>query len=122
MTTAARLPLEVQLLTSPDLLEMDTRQPDDPADFLLLVQALIGVRGEEGAESFDFVVCTPGRLAAEVPEGGALPGRGYLFVRRYEYRVILAAIQQLCDEIDAPDWDQAAALLCRHARWEYEGQ
>ena len=117
----ARRRVEVQLLTSPDLPDMDERAPDDPTDFCILVQALVGLEGEEGADTFDFLVCTPNRVAGLIPDGGVLPGRTYLFVHRYDYATIRGAIQSFCDRASVGrDWRAVAQILARWGRWEYE--
>lgn len=112
----------VQMIWSADVDDMEAQTPADPASFCILVQALIGVAGEDGADTFNFLVCTPDRLAARVPPGGALPGRMYIFVERYDYQRIRAAIQDLCDRAAARDWQHAAAILARYGRWEYEDE
>ena len=108
---------ELKLLHSPDLPDPEHNRPQDPGNFRILVQALIGVAGQEAADTFDFLVCTPAWLAAHVSE--PLPARGYLIVPAYDYARIHAAISRLCDQATGPDWSALAAQLSLYGRWEY---
>lgn len=54
---------EIRHLLTPDI-DPDTFVPDDPERFSFLVQMLAGPLSEEGEESFQFNVCTPGWLSA----------------------------------------------------------
>lgn len=113
---------EIQLMWSADLADMESQSPEDPTSFCILVQALIGVAGEDGADTFNFLVCTPNRLAERIPPGGALSGRMYIIVERYDFQRIHAAIQGFCDRAVARDWQRAATILSRYGRWEYEDE
>ncbi len=65
-------------LHTPDLFDLEHGQPNDPACFGILVQALIGPVGAEGEEIFDFLVCKPSWLATQVRDGVFLFGRHYI--------------------------------------------
>ncbi|WP_431262502.1 Imm8 family immunity protein [Roseateles chitinivorans] len=112
------LQAQLKRLHSPDLPDLQNGHPPDPGNFRILVQALVGVAGQEAADSFDFMVCTPAWLAARVTE--PLPARGYLIVTRYDYAQIHAAIARLCDGATGPDWPAVAARLNLDGRWEYD--
>ena len=112
---------EIILLTSPDLDDMETGGPENFENFCVLVQALIGAEGEEGAEVFYFSVCTPNALESRIPEKGGLTGKSFIFVRKYDYSLILNTIQSLCDKGSvAKDWDEFAQIMTRYSDWEYE--
>ena len=111
---------ELRALHSPDLADLEHGSPPDPADFGILVQAMIGPEDEEGEESFDILVCTPSWLANEVPTDGHLWGRHYLFVTRYDFAAIESAVRKLCDSAEGPDWSAVAAVLARYGAWEFE--
>lgn len=113
MTIRAHL----KMLHIPGVSDPEHHHPPDPVSFRLLVQALIGVVGQDAADTFDFLVCTPAWLAANVTE--PLPAHGHLIVPTYDYHAIHAAIARLCDEATGPDWPAVAAQLGLHARWEY---
>ncbi|UXH76784.1 immunity 8 family protein [Roseateles amylovorans] len=109
---------DLKRLHSPDLPDLAHDHPQDPANFRILVQALVGVVGQEAADTFNFMVCTPAWLAAHVDD--PLPARGYLIVPRYDYAPIHAAIARLCASTTGPDWQTIAARLNLEARWEYD--
>ncbi len=111
---------QLRELHSPDLADLDKNTPPDLTNFGLLMQALIGVEGEEGEESFDFIVCTPSWLAEEVARKGFILGRHYLFVASYDYAQIEKIIDDLCNQAEGEDWDAVAAFLSRYGAWEYE--
>jgi Immunity protein 8 len=111
---------ELKSLYSPQLQDIEVSQPPDPADFEILVQAMIGLEGEEGADTFDFVVCTPNRLIRRVAAEGPLSGHSYLFVEKYDYDVIRREIARYCATAMGPSWPQVAAVLSRYGQWEYE--
>lgn len=115
MTRAA-----LRSLHSPDAPDLGTYAPADPSRFAILVQALIGPEGEPGEESFDFVVCTPSWLAAQLEHRPYVPGRHHLFVSRYDVGLIERAVRELCAAASAPDWESVAAYLGRYGKWEFE--
>lgn len=98
----------LKMLISPDLPELETGAPADPSSFCILVQALIGTGDDDDADTFDIVVCTPDQLPGEMPPGGVLLGRGYLFMRRWHYQRLRDTVVGWCERAEAPDWPQAA--------------
>jgi hypothetical protein len=94
--------------------------PADPEDFCVLVQAMVGPKGQPGEESFDFIVCTPAWLARAVGVRGFVFGHHHLVVRRYDAQLIEAAIRELCDDISGESWADVAAKLSRYGAWEFE--
>lgn len=111
---------QLRYLHSPDLPDLEHGAPADPEDFCILVQAMVGPRGEEGEESFDFLVCTPRWLSAQAPPEGFLFGRHYLFLWRYDYKLLRRVIEDLCARAEGPDWGAVAARLARYGLWEFE--
>jgi hypothetical protein len=111
---------ELRRLHSPDLLDLRGSKPDNPENFRILVQAMIGPRGSPGEESFDFVVCTPKWLALFLSKDAAIFGRHYLFVDVYDYDVIWEKINQLCIDTAGSTWSEVGERLNRYGRWEFE--
>jgi hypothetical protein len=111
---------EIKFLHSPQLPDLEESLPSDPADFEILVQALIGLPGEEAADTFDFIVCTPNRLAAQVASEGPQSGRGYIFMAKYDYAELRAIILGICEKAAGDSWPEIAAILSRYSQWEYE--
>lgn len=111
---------EIKALHSPDLDDLAKGRPGDPENFGILVQAFLGPEGEDGEESFDFMVCTPAWLSDELAAQGHIWGRHHLIVPGYDYEAIKASIQELCDSTEAKTWPEVAALLARFGQWEFE--
>lgn len=111
----------LKMVFSPDLLDMEKgAEPDDPTDFCLLVQTLIGADDGPAADTFDFIACSPNHLEAEIPISGILPGRSYLFMRRYDYERLRETIEGWCAAAESEDWPACVLKLCRYMDWEYE--
>lgn len=116
----ARVQAKLHWLHSADLWGLEHGMPDDPECFCLSVQAMIGAHGEEGEESFNFLVCTPRWLEREVAREGYVLGRFYIFLARYDYALMRRIIEELCEQAMGEDWDTVAARLARHSLWEFE--
>jgi hypothetical protein len=107
-------------LHSPDAFDLSTFAPEDPTNVGILVQAMIGPEGQEGAESFDFLVCTPNWLQAQISRDGARMGRHHLIVDAYDFGVVEESIRAICDRAAGPDWQSVASYLGRYGKWEFE--
>jgi Immunity protein 8 len=85
------------------------------------MQADIGPVGEEGAETFDFTVCTPSGLADRL-ENDERPfwGRGLLIVRRFDWDQVEAALNQYVRSLSGEEWHNVATKLNRVMCWEFE--
>jgi hypothetical protein len=116
--------LELRFLHSPDLPHLEEGQvPPDPECFLILVQAFVAEVGEDTpteGESFDFLVCTPRWLEAEVRKTGYLLGRHYIFVPRYDFAHIRRIIAALCEQAEGEDWQSVATSLGLYGQWEWD--
>jgi len=110
---------ELKLLHSPGIPDLETAKLPDPTDFVLLVQAMIGPEGEDGADTFDFLVATPKWLERRVTLESPLTGHSYLFVERYDYEQIRREIERICSLAAGPSWPAVASILARYGRWEY---
>ncbi len=115
-----KLQAELKFLHSPQLPDLERAQPPDPADFEILVQALIGAEGQPAADTFDFIVCTPNRLAKHVASEGTMSGHSYLFVAKYDYAEIRTAILGFCEKAVGQSWPEIVTILSRYGQWEYE--
>ncbi len=112
----------LRYLLSADAPDGDLRsyRPDDPEEFRLLVQALIGPSDAAGEESFEFLVCTPAWLAQQASRDGFVWGRHYLVLPKYSYEAIESAIQKLVQRVEGPNWESVAETLARYGGWEFE--
>ena len=107
-------------LHSPDLFDLESSSPEDPEEFGILIQAMVGPVGAEGEESFDFTVCAPKWLSKNINGSKHLFGRHYLIVNRYDYGVINDAISSLCRSVSGSSWQEVAQKLSQHGGWEFE--
>lgn len=107
-------------LHSPDALDLRLFQPSDPLNFGILIQAMIGPSDAEGEDSFDFILCTPQRIGADMEAGHFRWGRATLIVSRYEYDPLERAVLAVCEEARGADWSSVAEKLNRFMIWEFE--
>jgi hypothetical protein len=87
---------------------------------MLGVTASVGPAGEEGAEQFQFTVCSPSWLAEQpLPRGYAF-ARDTLLLARWDPELVERAIADLCRLTVGDTWSEVAAKLSRYAYWEFE--
>jgi Immunity protein 8 len=108
----------VRRLHSPDV-DLESFAPEDPEDFGLLVQLMVGPADGPGEESFDIVVCTPGWLARSVRNDGPLVGLHHLVVERYDPTRVRLYLTALVEEEEASTWPELALKINRIAKWEF---
>jgi Immunity protein 8 len=100
--------------------EVGAFRPDDPVAFSVNLSASVGPAGEEGAEQFQFTVCSP-RWQAEqpLPKGFAFQ-RHTLLVDSWDPDVVERAISDLCRRTEGATWRDVATKLSRFGFWEFE--
>jgi len=111
---------ELKELHSPDVHDLATFVPDDPARFCVLIQLIAGPEGEPGEESFDVVVCTPAWLSDQVRAHGPFSGRHHLVVETFDWPVLREYFANLVRGCEGRDWREVATKLSRHGAWEFE--
>lgn len=94
--------------------------PEDPLNFGCWVRAMIGPREQNGAESFDLLVCTPSWLQNELIVNKILSGKGTIIVSEYDYDELITYLKMQIASCDDKDWPKAALKLSRIGFWEYE--
>jgi hypothetical protein len=95
--------------------------PDDSDDCCVEIQANIGPVGGDGADTFEFTVCTPRGLARRLDaDGRPYWGRGTLVVGHFSWDAVEAAMHQYVRSVSGEDWAELAAKLSRVMRWEFE--
>ena len=101
---------------SPDVHDLAAYRPEGP--FGILVQFMIGPRAGPGEEAFDTVVCSPDWLAGHA---GPLPDAGEhrLVMQGYDYQELCRQVQDYCQLLDEPTWQDLAAKLGKVGRWEF---
>lgn len=109
---------ELKFLHSPDADPLESFIPNGP--FGILVMAMIGPAGQEGHESFDFILCTPDWFSSNMRED-ILIGRHYLFIRDYDYARLEQFVQNFCNSCgEETTWRAMAEKLGRLGKWEFE--
>jgi hypothetical protein len=91
--------------------------PPDPEDCIVLFQAAIGAKGQEGDEIFFFTVATPkGLLREPLPRWG----RGFLIMEEFSWTAIERALERLLSHAHRESWSEVAAVLNHELNWEFE--
>lgn len=112
---------ELKGLDSTDIADQvwEEWRPDDPDCFALSVTASVGAAGEEGADLFDFVVCTPSWVQTDRLQKGFAFSR-YLLITRWDPDLVERAIRDLCRRTRGEDWPEVARKLSRYSSWEFD--
>jgi hypothetical protein len=109
---------ELRFLFSPDADPLETFMPTEP--FGILVMAMIGPEGQEGHESFDFMLCTPEWFSSNMREETKI-GRHYVFVRGFSYARLEKFVRDYCFDCgEQTTWGALAEKLGRLGKWEFE--
>lgn len=109
---------ELRSLFSSDVEDLASYAPGDT--FCVTLRALIGPLGSAGEESFDFGVCSPNWLAAEVEREGIVAGRFYVIAATFDYEAIRRHVAKRIAQASGADWNEVAAKLARWFQWEFE--
>jgi hypothetical protein len=118
MLVAHKMRASLKSLYSPDVGNLQTFQPVD--DFGILVQMLAGPYGGKGAESFDFILCTPGWLLKEVEKKRIIIGRHHIIVDQYDYRELWKFLEKQCLTSEGNTWEEVASKLSVIGGWEFD--
>lgn len=109
----------VRALHSPDV-DIDEYQPADPEDVHVLVQVMAGPSDGPGAESFDVLICTPGRITEMARANGPLLGRHMVLVDRFDAVQIRRFLVGVFEAEEAATWPELGERLGRIGKWEFE--
>lgn len=113
-----KLNLALMGIFSPDLPEGPPLLPADPADCWVIVQADIGVAGEEGSDIFTFYVTTPQWLQKQSSIGWRW-GQGLLILDEFEWSLIESALSKLVESVSGETWEECAEKINRYGHWEF---
>ncbi|TFZ54494.1 hypothetical protein E4V01_25120 [Methylorubrum sp. Q1] len=110
---------ELKRIHSPDkdIIEFEEEFKNDP--YCILIQAMYGIHGQEGDESFDILVCNPSWIELEA-NNGIFSGRHYLITTRFDIDVIKKFLIDIALNCAASSWQEAAERLGRYGKWEFE--
>jgi len=111
---------EIKRIHSPDVKDLRSFIPEEKDSFCVLLQLMMGPKGQMGEESFDLQVCTPKWLLSRYRNDDVMFGRHLLIVFEYNYNLIIDALQKYCDTCVGETWNEIAVQLSRVAKWEFE--
>ena len=104
---------EIKAIFSPDLSDVEKGAPENPSDFCVLLQIMIGEEGIEGADSFEIVVCTPRWIEERISKGGVFFLDRYIVVQQYDYIQVRSFIEKFMSKCRGKDWEEVAGKLSR---------
>lgn len=111
---------KLKAVHSPDAEDLESFEPSHPDNFGLLLQLSIGPEGQDGAESFDVVVCTADWLRDQAVECGIASLRHHILVDRYEWSPIRTFIETSLASIEGDSWSAVGEVVSRLGKWEFE--
>ena len=98
--------------------------PDDEECFYVFLTIGIGVKGEEGADNYDIMVCTPSWLNNQLYEGHAKWGRHKLIMKKFDPDLIRKEVNkkilEISERFDCDDGVTFSEKMSRYAHWEFE--
>lgn len=110
----------IRRLHSPDVPDLESWIPVEPECFGFLLQVLVGPWGEDGEESFDFVVCSPEWLKRKYGEDAVILGRHHVLMFQYNFAHLKDAIESMVSRAEGRDWSEVATKIARYGAWEFE--
>ncbi|QZD88616.1 immunity 8 family protein [Qipengyuania aurantiaca] len=88
--------------------------------FCHTLRAEIGVRGENGADAFEFDVCSPEFLENETESYPVFSGQNLIITRRFNAEQIEEFVRKRLRHATGKDWNEIAGKINNWARWEFE--
>ncbi|MHA6723178.1 Imm8 family immunity protein [Sphingomonas sp. RS2018] len=119
MPRQGRMNAALRALMTIDHEPLDSVRPEGVA-FCVSLRALVGPAGLPGEESFDFDVCSPEWLAAELDGRAIISGRFLLIARRYDPCRIEDYVRTRVAQASGDDWPTVAGKLARWSHWEFD--
>lgn len=110
----------IKKVHSPDTLNLENYCPDDPENFSLLLQFLIGPVNGEGEESFDVEIYTPKWILANFKKEDVIYGRHKIIVLEYNLKAIIDSVSKYISGCSGDTWLEIAQKINRIGRWEFE--
>lgn len=112
--------IKLKGIYSPNLPSGYGELPDNPKDCWIVIHADIGVEDELGADCFILYVTTPLFLIKSITTEQFQLGRGLLIVDKFDWDVILDAIDTVCAKAEADSWSDVVSQLSRSFFYEYD--
>jgi hypothetical protein len=106
---------KLKSLVSADLAA--TALPNDPDNFSISFQAVIGTAESDGGDIFSFTAVSAGFLAIE---RRTIWGRGLLVVPEFSWPTVQSAVERLLTQSARSTWPEAAAEINKVLCWEFD--
>jgi hypothetical protein len=98
---------------------LELYQPNIPDNFGFLIDLEIGIVGQEGADLFYVMLCTPQWLIENMKQEEIVLGLHYMIVFEYNFEKIHKKLIELfC--IEGKDWDEITNKLSYIGHYEYQ--
>src|SRR5579871_5036575 len=94
-------------------------RPDNPLEFSVAAEALVGAEGHEGSEIFTFEICSPLWLQRNLKDS-PLFVRHVLLINQFDEHMIKRAVSDLVARFSGQTWVEVANKLSRYMYWEFE--
>ena len=88
--------------------------------FCHTLRAEIGVRGEKGADAFEFDVCSPEFLESETENHPVFSGENLIIMKRFDPDRVEEFVHKRLRHATGKDWGEMAGKIGKWARWEFE--
>ena len=88
--------------------------------FCHTLRAEIGVHGENGADAFEFDVCSPEFLENETESYPVFSGQNLIITWRFNAEQIEEFVRKRLRHATGKDWHEIAGKISNWARWEFE--
>jgi hypothetical protein len=98
---------------------LELYRPEISDNFGFIIDLEIGIIGQEGADLFYVMLCTPKWLIENMKQEEIIVGLHYMIVFEYNYEKIHKKLAELfCFE--GKDWDEIANKLSYFGQWEFQ--
>ena len=111
---------KVKRLHSPDLPGFPEELPENPSDFAMLLQVIVGPANEPGEESFDVMIYTSAWLEREVLQQGGCWLDRCLIVDRIDPNQIAVLVNKRFSGVAGQSWNEIAVKLSKLGEWEFD--
>jgi hypothetical protein len=111
---------QVRQIYSLEVPNLEAYIPEVPEIFYVPLRLIVGPRGEEGEESFDVGVCSPGWLSRVCEKDGFAVGRHFLIVNSFDWPLIKSVLTKLIERCHGNSWTEIAEKVGRIGYWEME--
>lgn len=110
---------EIKSIHCPDIQDIDNYRQVEDSPLNLFVQLFIGVRGEEGYETFNLTIVNIAWISDNI-DNGIVSGMHKLVVSYFNFHEIKLHIEKLVRNCSSDSWDTFIRRFGMHAAWDME--